>query len=132
MYDSSKVWLLLSMLPLFSGARVHRAALQALHCEDWGAAERLCGRAAARYRRELSCEALARLRVHQEIARVRSGRYREDAELDIERALARLDCIEALEPPHRLMDAHALMGHWAGSSKPEGVFATDAETPLAA
>jgi hypothetical protein len=119
MFDSSKVWLLLASTRLFSGARVHRAALRALAAGDSRAADRLCEMAALRYRRTLDCEAMARVRVHQRIARAGSdGVHRDAAELDIERALARLDRIEALDPPHALVDAHSLMGQWMGRSAP--------------
>lgn len=116
MFDSSKVMLLVASLPFTSGARVHRAALQALHEEDWGAADRLFEAAAVRYRKELACEPLARLRVHQSIARTRAGRsVPESVYVEIEGALARLDRIEALEPPFAFVDAHALMGCWAAA-----------------
>jgi hypothetical protein len=133
MLDSSKVWLLLATLPWLSGARVHRAALRALDREDWETADQLCDRAAVRYRQELACEALARLRVHQQIAAARAGRHRgETAELEIERALARLDRIESLSPPHGLVDAHALMGRWARQVEVVDSKAGASDLPLAA
>ena len=122
MFDSSKLWLLLAPTPFASGARFHRAALQALHAGRWGAAERLFEKAATRYRRELACEALARLRVHQGVARLRSGTTDADAPIEIERSLARLDQIEDLEPPFALVPAHAVMGHWLADAEDEPEF----------
>jgi hypothetical protein len=55
---------------LFGGATLHRAALFATHRGDHALAERLFERGGERYRDEIQVQPLARLRVHQEIARL--------------------------------------------------------------
>ena len=73
------------MPSLFSGPALHRAALGATHRGAHALAERLFERAAERYREDLAIEPLARLRVHQLIARVRSGHHPEqDREWSLE------------------------------------------------
>ena len=73
---------------LVSGARLHRAALD---------------------------EALARLRVHQLMVRVRarpaSGAATSEM-LEIVRRLNRLDHLERLEPPFELCDARSVLAEW--------------------
>ena len=108
-------WLATHLPLVVSGARLHRAALDALHRGDPGAAEALFERAALRYRRELAVEPLARVRVQQLIARARA---RPNADrgaglaLEIERRLCRLDRIEALDPPFSLIEARSLLASW--------------------
>jgi hypothetical protein len=100
---------------LFSGVTLHRGALLATYREDYALAERLFECGAKRYRGELWVEPLARLRVHQEIARLRALKFsRRDPErcLEVERSLARLERIEALEPPFELIDAEVLLASW--------------------
>lgn len=111
-------WSLATHAPLprlFRGATLHRAALVSTHRGDYSLAERLFRVAAARYRHELRVEPLARLRVHQEIARVRGlGTPERDPSrcIEVECALARLATIESLEPPFELVDADSLLASW--------------------
>ena len=108
--------LLVALLPGNpGGARLHRAALGALHRGHLRAAEALFEHAALRYQREIAVEPLARLRVHQLIARARSGPEAETGgglALEIERRLCRLDRIESLEPPFPLIEARTLLASW--------------------
>jgi hypothetical protein len=88
------------------------------------AAQLLFERAARCYREETRVEPLARLRVHQLMAQVRSGAVPRDADsltLEVERRLCRLSRIESLSPPFALVDARELLASWitapsAGSS----------------
>ena len=96
-----------------AGARLHRAALEALHRGDPQKAQLLLERAAIRYRRAVLVEPLARARVHQLIARARSGAdHAEALGLEISRCLCRLDLIESLEPPYALIPARELLSRW--------------------
>jgi len=108
--------LLAALLPgIVSGARLHRAALEALHRGQAETAVILFERAAVRYRRELAVEPLARVRVQQLIARARArpeeGRDGRLA-LEIERRLCLLRQIEELEPPYRLIEAREMLASW--------------------
>jgi hypothetical protein len=104
------------------GALIHRAALRALHAGAFALADALFERAADRYRLDLEVEPLARLRVHQAIARVHATGHPArdpDACLDIEQRLARLQRIESLEPPFELVPASRLLATWiAGTRTP--------------
>ncbi|OGF15315.1 MAG: hypothetical protein A2W00_06955 [Candidatus Eisenbacteria bacterium RBG_16_71_46] len=117
--DSTQLWVHLSRLPLVaSGRSLHRAALQALTRGRLEEAWTLFERGAARYRAQLQIEPLARLRVHQLIARVRAGlsHHEESAlALEVDRRLARLERIESLEPPFELVDARRLLATWQSS-----------------
>ena len=108
--------LLAALLPsIQGGARLHHAALEALHRGDPREADRLLERAALAYRHELAIEPLARARVHQLIARVRAypgGAEVGERTLEIERRLCGLDRIEALEPPFALVEARELLATW--------------------
>ena len=66
------------------------------------------------YRHEIEVEALARLRAHQAIARLRAQCACSDPQqvLEIERRLYRLRTIEDLEPPFALIDAGRLLAGW--------------------
>jgi hypothetical protein len=100
---------------LVSGARLHRHALAASASGDAEAAERWFEAAAEIYRHELAIEPLARLRVHQLMARVRSrpGSGAATSEvLEIVRRLNRLDHLERLEPPFELCDARSVLAEW--------------------
>jgi hypothetical protein len=112
--DSAAIWWLASRLPLLFPARaLHIAALHALRAGAWSTAEALFERTAARYRADIAVEPLARLRVHQLIARLRAavGSAREESlRLEAEQRLARLDRIESLEPPFDLVPAVQLAG----------------------
>jgi hypothetical protein len=124
----SIVWFIgLAVPDCFSGAALHRAALAAAHRKEPSWAARLFERAALRYRAELRVEPLARLRVHQEIVRLRALGSLADIErcLEVERALTRLDRIETLEPPFDLVDARTLLATWhspAGAPIDEELF----------
>ncbi|MEK7824035.1 MAG: hypothetical protein AAB290_03220 [Candidatus Eisenbacteria bacterium] len=113
MLDSPFIWLLAIRLPsLFTGRALHRAALHATAAGASPAAEALFERAAEHYRMELEVEALARLRVHQLIARVRASRDpRRDAAmcLEVEQRLTRLARIESLVAPFELVPASRLL-----------------------
>ncbi len=108
--------LLAALLPgIPGGARLHRAALGALHQGHLRAAAALFEHAALRYQREIAVEPLARVRVHQLIALARAGADAEGGEnvaLEIERRLCRLTQIESLEPPFALIEARALLASW--------------------
>jgi hypothetical protein len=114
--DNPLVWLLAARLPrLFPGASLHRAALHATAAGASRTAEALFEGAAEHYRLDLEVEALARLRVHQLMARVRaSADLRRDTVLclEIEQRLTRLDRIESLEPPFALVPASRLLANW--------------------
>jgi hypothetical protein len=103
----------LSPVPL-PGRMLHRAGLDALASGCPGCADALFERAALAYRRELRVERLARVRVHQAIARVRAGRAGagEEGAVAIERALTVLPRIEALVPPFEEIDARRLLAAW--------------------
>jgi hypothetical protein len=104
---------------IFPGAMLHRWGLQALHRGAFDVADYLFERAASRYRSELAVEPLARLRAHQLIARVRSIENPERESrlcLEVERVLARLNRIEALEPPFAMVDARSLLATWIRST----------------
>jgi hypothetical protein len=116
MLDSSRLLPLARHLPaLFHGAGLHHAALAEMASGRHDLAEALFERAAARYRAEVQVEAIARLRVHQLMNRIRSGALldREDeAALEVERRLCCLRRIEALEHPFPLVEARELLGTW--------------------
>jgi hypothetical protein len=72
------------------------------------------------YRHELAIEPLARLRVHQLMARVGSRPGSEAATsevLEIVRRLNRLDHLERLEPPFELCDARSVLAEWIERSE---------------
>ena len=117
MLDSARLLPLAHHLPvLFDGAGLHRAALHELAHGRFGPAERLFESAAARYRTEVQVEPLARLRIHQLIARVRSGALTEtessQAVLEVDRRLCRLDRIESLAAPFPFVEARTLLASW--------------------
>ena len=117
MFDSPLVWSLGVRFPrLFSGSALHRAGLEAIAAGAYPVADALLERAAGRYRASLEVEALARLRVHQLIARARAQgeRGREGMlGLEVEQRLARLERIESLEPPFDLVPASRLLASWS-------------------
>jgi hypothetical protein len=127
---ASEPLLLARYLPsLFCAEALHRAGLELMSHGRSAAADELFERAVAGYRRSLAVEPLARLRVHQLMARVRAGRVpdRENAILEIERRLAGLSRIESLRRPFALVPAASLLATWLAVSDRE----TAAE-PLAA
>ena len=104
------------------GSTLHRHALAVLASGRPALAEPVFEAAAAAYRRELRVEPLARLRVHQSLARARaSGVQGEEAErmLEIVRSLNRLDRLESLHAPYALRDARAVLSEWL-SDGPHG------------
>ncbi|HEY2955715.1 MAG TPA: hypothetical protein VGK89_10755 [Candidatus Eisenbacteria bacterium] len=113
-----------TLLPrILGGARIHRAALEALHRGRAERAVALFERAAHCYRRELAVEPLARVRVQQLIARARvrpEGSQDSLLALEIEGRLCRLDRIEALEPPFPLVEARELLAGWMKGGAGEG------------
>ena len=113
MLDAPLIWSLAIRIPaLFTGGALHRAALHATAARAYPAAEALFERAAGHYRMDLEVEALARLRVHQLIARLGAGvAPQRDASLrrEIEQRLARLERIESLDPPFTPVPASLLL-----------------------
>ena len=100
---------------LVSGALLHRRALDVSVSGPPEEAERWFEAAAAAYRDELAIEALARLRVHQLMTRVRARPASSVASsemLEIVRRLNRLDHLERLEPPFELCDARRVLAEW--------------------
>jgi hypothetical protein len=116
MPDTRYLWFLATRIPgTFSGASLHRHALEAMHSGDFAIAERMFEAAARRYRVDLAVEPLARLRAHQLIARVRSRENSASVPelvIEVERLLTRLDWIESLAPPFELVEAHSLLATW--------------------
>ena len=116
MLDSPLTWQIALRLPaLFPGTALHRAGLEANAAGAFPVSVALFERAARRYRACLEVEALARLRVHQLIARARAnGEPRREGPLglEVEQRLARLERIEALEPPFDLVPAGRLLASW--------------------
>lgn len=107
----------------FSGAAIHRTGLEAFHREDYALALEIFEQAGLAYRREVEVQSLARLRVHEMMARVRKGRpnaapgtlpldVRGSLILETERRLARLHTIESLAPPFTVVDARELLATW--------------------
>lgn len=95
------------------GRTLHRLGLASLHAGRWREADALFDRAAGGYRREIEVEALARLRAHQGIARLRAKQVQDPQQvLEVERRLYRLRTIEQLEPPFALIDAGRLLAAW--------------------
>jgi hypothetical protein len=111
-------WLLARFGWFAHGATLHRAALSAAHAGEHAAAALLFERAGYAYRRELDVRALARLRVHEGIARLVGAAPGEHAQAglvaEIERRLARLDEIESLAPPFAPVPARELARVWRG------------------
>lgn len=100
-------------LPL-EGRTLHRLGLKSLYAGRGAEADALFERAAMRYRQEIEVEALARLRAHQGIARLRAGTAADPQQvLEVERRLYRLRTIEALEPPFALIDAGRMLAAWS-------------------
>jgi len=110
------------------GRMLHRAGLRAMSAGAWRTAERLFEAAGERYRIEMRMVPLARLRVHQLMARARAAsiRHRDPLlEVEAERRLCRLDTIEAPWPPFALVEAASLLASWIDDER--GVATTNAE-----
>ena len=104
---------------LLPGRVVHRVALAAAASARFDDAERLFESAALTYRRTLEVEALARLRVHQQMARARALRdpvLEADRMLEIVRGLNRLDRLESFRAPHRMENARTVLSEWLSES----------------
>lgn len=98
-----------------SGRACHLRALAAFAAGDVAGAERWFEGAATLYREELTVEPLARLRVHQLMARARAGRSgagEATAMIEIVRRLNRLDQLERLQAPFELADARTVLTQW--------------------
>jgi len=117
--SSPRFWPVATLAPrLLSGHLIHQAALWAARAGDFPRAERLFESAARRYRAELDLVPLARLRVHQLMARVHAtSRDGPDSErcLEVERRLHCLQRIESLAPPFPLVEASSLLATWLGA-----------------
>jgi len=113
---SRVLWLAGMMAPrFFPGRLLHQAALWAAWEGAFPEADRLFEAAARRYQVGFHLVPLARLRVHQAMARARaSARDGRDGErhLEVERRLCRLERIEAPWPPFPLVDAPSLLASW--------------------
>jgi hypothetical protein len=100
---------------LASGRALHRRALAAHAAGAAAEAERWFESAAACYREELAVEPLARLRVHQLMARAdarHSAVVDATAMIEIVRRLNRLDRLERLSAPFELVDARTVLAQW--------------------
>ena len=100
---------------LASGRVLHQRALAAHAAGAAAEAERWFEAAVTFYREELAIEALARLRVHQLMARASAGSagpVEGTAMIEIVRRLNRLDQLETLEPPFELVDARTVLARW--------------------
>jgi hypothetical protein len=103
---------------MFSGETLHLAGLHALSAREHEAAIRLFEGAAVRYRAALDTEPLARVRVHQLMARAcAAGGWLSPLSLEVDRALTRLDQIESPEAPFALVPAHVLLASWIESAE---------------
>jgi hypothetical protein len=98
-----------------SGRALHRRALAAYASGAYADAEQWFEAAVMRYRRELAVEPLARLRVHQLMARAHAGAIgagETTAMIEIVRRLNRLDQLERLQAPFELADARGVLAEW--------------------
>jgi hypothetical protein len=106
----------LRFLPrIASGRALHRRALAAHAAGALAEAECWYESAAERYREELAVEPLARLRVHQLMARAGRGDgpgVEGAAMIEIVRRLNRLDRLERLSAPFELVDARTVLAQW--------------------
>lgn len=112
---SMTTWVARRLPAILPGGTLHRAALAAMRRGRYPLADALFERAADRYRLDLEVQPLARLRVHQAIARIRAAGSREPSTaacLEIEQRLARLEEIESLDPPYALVPASRLLASW--------------------
>ena len=106
---------------MFAGEYLHLAGLHAYSAGEHETAIRLFEGAAARYREALETESLARVRVHQLMARACvAGGWSSPLSLDVDRALTRLERIESPEPPFALVPAHVLLASWLASAGAAG------------
>jgi len=102
---------------MFDGEYLHLAGLHAFSARKHETAIRLFEGAALRYREAVKTEPLARVRVHQLMARAcAAGGWMSPLSLEVDRALTRLERIESPEPPFALVPAHVLLASWLGSA----------------
>ena len=102
---------------MFDGETLHVTGLHAFWSGEYETAIRLFEGAALRYRQALKTEPLARVRVHQLMARAcAAGGWISPLSLEVDRALTRLDRIESPEPPFALVPAHVLLASWLASA----------------
>lgn len=116
-------WVARRLPAILPGGMLHRAGLAAMRRGRYALAESLFERAADRYRLDLEVQPLARLRVHQAIARIRAAGSRQlssAACLEIEQRLARLEEIESLDPPYALVPASRLLASWIATPEATG------------
>lgn len=98
---------------MFAGEYLHLAGLHAFSAGEHETAMDLFEGAALRYREALKTEPLARVRVHQLMARAcAAGGWISPLSLEVDRALTRLEQIESPEPPFALVPAHVLLASW--------------------
>ena len=103
---------------MFAGETLHLAGLHAFSVREYETAVLLFEGAAMRYREAVKTEALARVRVHQLMARAcAAGGWISPLSLEVDRALTRLEWIESPEPPFDLVPAHVLLASWLGSAE---------------
>ena len=98
---------------------LHHAALRAAAAGREAEAERLFETAATAYRASLDVEGLARLRVHQRMARARAtdDPVREaEMMLEIVRGVNRLERLESFRSPHAMTDARTVLSEWLAES----------------
>ncbi len=136
MLDTLARRVLMPLVPRFlPGATLHRRALAAFAAGRVVDAEQWFEAAAAAYRRELSVEPLARLRVHQLMVRARAcgDTAREAAMmLEIVRGLNKLDRLESLEPPDELRDARVVLAEWLADGPAGEAMLLSADAPAPA
>lgn len=103
---------------LFPAAGLHRLGLTALAARDARAADALLERAALACRAEYELERLARVRVHQLMARAMAHDPSDwEASSRVERALSRLEWIESIEPPFEILDARQALAAWSSPAR---------------
>ena len=109
----------ISLTGRIPGRTLHRRALAAAAAGRYADAEQWFEGAVLRYRETLDVEALARLRVHQQMVRARAASDpMKEAELllGLVRSLNKLDRLEALAAPHEMLDARAVLSKWLADS----------------
>lgn len=112
--ESPRAWALACRHPwAFTGEYLHLAGLHAFSAREYEIAVMLFEGAALRYREGVRTEAIARVRVHQLMARAcAAGGWISPLSLEVDRALTRLERIESPEPPFALVPAHVLLASW--------------------
>jgi hypothetical protein len=89
------------------------SSLHAFSVREYETAIDLFEGAALHYREGVKTEALARVRVHQLMARAcAAGGWISPLSLEVDRALTRIERIESPDPPFALVPAHVLLASW--------------------